>query len=127
MIFLCAYAIIYRLAENASLEQTVPTFYRSLLVLGKRLLIQQALDNGDVFATHIASSMLCLGWQFVQVPLNRSLINHYFRFNTLVLVEYVIFYSTVDTLHCQKNSRQLLRFLGKKTSGNKLAPQTTFD
>ncbi len=52
MIFVCAHAIIYRLAQNASVEQTVPTFYRSLLVLGKRLLIQQALDNGDVFATH---------------------------------------------------------------------------
>jgi hypothetical protein len=95
--------------------------------LGKRLLIQQALDNRDVFATHIAGSMLCLGWQFVQVPLNSSLINYYFRFNTLVLVEYVIFSSTVETLHCQNNSRQFLRFLGNKSSGNKLEPQITFD
>ncbi|MEG4281047.1 hypothetical protein QUA62_26830, partial [Microcoleus sp. MON1_C1] len=26
-------------------------------------------DNGDVFAIHIAGSMLCLGLNFVQVPL----------------------------------------------------------
>ena len=79
------------------------------------------------YLPHIAGSMLCLGWQFVQVPLNRSLINYYFRFLTLVLVEYVIFNSTVETLHCQNNSRQFLRFLGNKTSGNKLDTQTTFD
>jgi len=95
--------------------------------LGKRSLLQQAVDNGDVFATHIAGSMLCLGWQFVQVPLNSSRINYYFRFLTLVLVEYVIFYSSVETLHCQNNSRQFLRFLGNKSSSNKLEPQITFD
>jgi hypothetical protein len=33
---------------------------------------------------HIAGGMLCLRLKFVQVPLNRSLINHYFRLKTLV-------------------------------------------
>jgi hypothetical protein len=80
-----------------------------------------------MYLPHIAGGMLCLGWQFVQVPLNRSRINYYFRFNTLVLVEYVIFNSSVETLHCQNNSRQFLRFLGNKSSRNKLEPQITFD
>ena len=44
----------------------------------------------------------------------------------LFLAEYVIFYDTVETLHCHNNSRQLFSYLGEKTSQSKFYNQNSF-
>jgi hypothetical protein len=44
---------------------------------------------------------------------------------TLILAENVIFYDTVETLHCDNNSRQLFIYLGEKTSQSKFSNQNS--
>lgn len=75
--------------------------------MAKRLIIQQTLDNDDVFATHSkfdALFGLAICSNAVKLKHNKSLL----QIQDSCLAEYVIFKATVETVCQYKNSRQLL-------------------